>query len=292
MNPTNRLVLSSWLSLVIVVIAVLPLSSCANKRKAVQKHQYTLTISLFSDRLGSSEVSPKIIEEYSDSAAFVYANEYYERYKESMRKTNIEAAEESYDLSLYPDGFELTDENGKQVYFPELELLEFKNRREGNLMEQNMAYEGAYFGMSRAEVRSLPHFKSFQTSKASQSIFNNSEFVRSAKHQSDFYRVDVIFDELDKLTRVEFRGREDDYHFTIHPLQNSQKLVERQIKNFKDACQKKYGPPHYKHGMPTREEINQGEKWAYIWNNGLKTIAVGSYINRDMYQFYAAIFQE
>lgn len=292
MKSTNRLALSSWLSLITIVIALLPLTSCANKKKSVQKQQYTLRISLFSDRLGSSEGNPITIEEYSDSAAFVRANEYYEHFRESMRKTNVEAAEKSYDLSLYPDGFELTDEKGIQVFFPELELLEFKNRREGNLMEQNMAYEDAFFGMSMAEVRSLPHFKSFQTSKTSHSIFNNSEFIRSAEHQSSHYKVELRFDDQDRLSRVVFRGNEDEYNFKPNPLKGSQKHVEGQIHNFRDAIQKKYGPPQYKHEIIQQQGAAPGEPWAYIWNIGLKKITVGAYVESDMYHFCAEISQE
>ncbi|MBR3286495.1 MAG: hypothetical protein IKI72_01575 [Bacteroidales bacterium] len=269
-----------------------PLSSCVNKREIEQKHQYTLKISLFSDRLGSSDGGPKIIEEYSDSAAFVRANEYYERYKEIMRKLNIETADKSYDLSLYADGFDLTDENGKQIFFPELELLEFKNRREGNLMEQNIAYEGASFGMSPEEVMSLPHFKSFIFLKESNSIVNNHELIKSAVYQSSTYKVELCFDDRNKLMRVVFQEEGKIFNSASQFPKGSLDYTENQIRNFRDACQKKYGPPLYKHAIDYPPENTHGNTWAYIWQIGLKKISVGAYIQSNLYHFYAEISQE
>ena len=288
-NKAYRL---SFLSLMATLICILFCLSCKNNQPSKQKHQYTLRISLFSNRLGSSESNPIIIEEYSDSAAYMSANLYYKRYGESLRKTNIESVEGGYDHSLYPDGFELLDENGLLVYFPELELLEFKNRREGNLMEQNIAYEGACFGQTKAEVQLLTHFRSFKTLNSSNTLFNDSEFIRSTEHQSGHYKVELYFDEQSRLDRVVFKGDEDKFNFKPQPLKGSLKHVESQIHNFRDAIQKKYGPPQYKHPITHQSGATDNDMWAYIWNIGFKRIAVGAYIQSDMYHFYAEITKE
>ncbi len=239
---------------VCLISVVLFLVSCSNNNNQKNKNSYYYWWTGESEKFGTMIYDPIKIEAENDSLAYVHALELFESSQESF------ANSDHPELLYNPVSFSLTNQNGDLISFPEIETPRTKQKQKEYELEQNKAYAGAEFGMSKKQVLALEHFNKWQDNLTFISKFEtvgNQEYIIKLK---------FLDDEL--------------YLVTFETFNQSAVYIDTDIKkavqNFKEVIQESYGNPSEVFGIPDILRLKAGYiSWAYKWNIGTKTIAIG-----------------
>lgn len=239
---------------VYLISVVLFLVSCANNNNQKNKNSYYYWWTGESEKFGTMIYDPIKIEAENDSLAYVHALELFESSKESF------ANSDHHELLYNPVSFSLTNQNGDLISFPKIETPRTKQKQKEYELEQNKAYAGAKFGMSKKQVLALDHFNKWQ---------DNSTFIskfETVGNQEYIIKLTFLDDEL--------------YLVTFETFNQSAVYIDTDIKkavqNIKEVIQESYGNPSEIFGIPDILRLKAGYiSWAYKWNIGTKTIAIG-----------------
>jgi len=238
-----------------LITCVLFLVSCANNNNQKNKNNYYYSWTGESEKFGTVTYDPIKIEAENDSLAYAHALELFESSQESI------ANSDHPELMYIPVSFSLTNQNGDLIDFPQIETPRTKQKQKEYELEQNKAYAGAEFGMSKKQVLALEHFNKWYDN--STSIIANHETIGNQE-----YNVNLKFLD-DELYLVTF----ETYNQSAVYIDTD---IKKAVQNFKEVIQESYGNPSEIFGIPDILRLKAGYiSWAYKWNIGTKTIAIG-----------------
>ncbi|MBE6244775.1 MAG: hypothetical protein E7108_04570 [Bacteroidales bacterium] len=145
--------------------------------------------------------------------------------------------------------------------------------------EEQKAFAGALFGMSKKEVLELNHFKDYKDYSDEGDVIYKWEVIGNKK-----YTVRLYFEE-DKLNRVSFNNfsRQADY---------LDREINDEVLNLREVIEKVYGHPTNDYGIPSILNLYSGRiTWAYKWEIGNKEIRIGisEFQYGALYDSYAEI---
>ena len=237
-----------------LITCILFLIGCANNNNQRIKNNYYYSWTGESEKFGTKIYDPIKIEAENDSLAYVHALGLFESSQESLSNSDHP------ELMFIPVSFNLTNQNGDLISFPEIETPKMKQKQKEYELEQKKAYAGAEFGMSKKQVLALEHFDKWYD--------NSNSITKRETIGNQEYNVNLNFLD-DELYLVTF----ETYHQSAVYIDTE---IKKAVQNLKEVIQESYGDPSEVYGIPDILRLKAGYiSWAYKWSIGTKTIAIG-----------------
>lgn len=146
--------------------------------------------------------------------------------------------------------------------------------------EENKAFAETEFGMSQAQVKSMPYFSHFYNL-----TYSNSIEASGIQIGDEYYTVKLYFGDNDELYSVDFSS----FNRSATYLNTD---IKDYVDNFKQVIEKSYGMPAINYGYPSILDLDEGMvTWAYIWTIGKKEIRIGvaEVSSGSEFRFFATI---